>query len=128
MHPAFPKACSRAAAVLASLVFGLSIGTQAMADDGFSMTVMDVFAVTGRGTIMTGQVASGSVAVGGTVCVPLENGETAALSVDGIEMFRKVLERAESGQMVGLLVKVDKKLVKRGTVLHDNCETGAASE
>ena len=62
------------------------------------------------------------------VCVPLHNGDTAARTVDGIEMFRKVLERAEKGQMVGILVAVDKKLVEKGAMLEGGCEAELTSE
>lgn len=88
----------------------------------FSMSIMDVFTITGRGTVLTGQVKSGTIVVGDTVCIPLSNGETAARTVDGIEMFRKLLDRAEKGQMVGVLIQVDKKLVEKGALMHGDCE------
>lgn len=88
----------------------------------FGMSIMDVFTITGRGTVLTGQVKSGTIVVGDTVCIPLSNGETAARTVDGIEMFRKILDRAEKGQMVGLLIQVDKKLVEKGALMHGDCE------
>jgi translation elongation factor EF-Tu-like GTPase len=116
------------AGILALLFFSLPIGASAGDNDGFSMKIMDVFAITGRGTVLTGQVATGSVAVGDLVCVPLQNGETAALGVDGIEMFRKVLDRAEQGQMVGILVDVDKKQVQKGALLHGDCKAGGVAE
>jgi translation elongation factor EF-Tu-like GTPase len=122
------KSGSRVAGMLALLLFSLSFSANAVADNGFSMKIMDVFAIAGRGTVLTGQVATGSVTVGDTVCVPLQNGETAALGVDGIEMFRKVLERAEQGQMVGILVHVDKKQVEKGALLHGDCEAGDVAE
>jgi len=114
----------RTAGLLALLLFSPPFSAQAGAGDEFSMKIMDAFAVTGRGTVLTGQVASGSLAVGDTVCVPLQDGEFAARSVDGIEMFRKLLERAEKGQMVGILVQVDNKLVEKGAMLHSDCEAG----
>jgi len=78
----------------------------------FSMSIMDVFSISGQGTILTGQVVSGFLVVGDAVCIPLKNGETAARTVEGIEMFRKFLDRAEKGQVVGVLVQIDKKLVE----------------
>lgn len=120
------KSCSRVTGVLILLLFNLPFGAQAGADDDFSMKIMDAFAITGRGTVLTGQVASGSLEVGDTVCVPMQNGETAAQTVDGIEMFRKLLERAEKGQMVGILVQVDNKLVEKGAMLHSDCGAGDA--
>ena len=88
----------------------------------FSMGIMDVFSITGRGVVMTGQVASGSIVVGNHVCIPLTNGETAPRIIEGIEMFRKLLDRAEKGQRVGLLVQIDKDLVEKGALLHRNCD------
>lgn len=120
------KSCSRVTGVLILLLFNLPFGAQAGVNDDFSMKIMDAFAITGRGTVLTGQVASGSLEVGDTVCVPMQNGETAAQTVDGIEMFRKLLERAEKGQMVGILVQVDNKLVEKGAMLHSDCEAGDA--
>lgn len=120
------KSCSRITGVLILLLFNLPFGAQAGVNDDFSMKIMDAFAITGRGTVLTGQVASGSLEVGDTVCVPMQNGETAAQTVDGIEMFRKLLERAEKGQMVGILVQVDNKLVEKGAMLHSDCEAGDA--
>jgi len=114
------------AGMLILLLFNLPFSAQADADDEFSMKIMDAFAITGRGTVLTGQVASGSLEVGDTVCVPLQDGQTAAHTVDGIEMFRKLLERAEKGQMVGILVQVDNKLVEKGALLHNNCEAADA--
>jgi len=108
--------------MLALLLFNLSFSVKVHADDEFSMKIMDVFSITGRGTVLTGQVAAGSLAVGDTVCVPLQDGEIAARSVDGIEMFRKLLERAEKGQMVGILVQVDNKRVEKGAMLHSDCD------
>ena len=122
------KPGSRIAGMLALLLIPLSISANAGADDGFSMKITDVFTITGRGTVLTGQVASGSLAVGDTVCVPLQGDEIAARTVDGIEMFRKLFDRAEKGQMVGILVDVDKKQVEKGALLHGDCEAGDGSE
>jgi len=126
MRPANTKYRVRIAGILAFILFNLPFSAQAGAEDGFSMKIMDAFAITGRGTVLTGQVASGSLAVGDTVCVPLQDGAVAARSVDGIEMFRKLLDRAEKGQMVGILVQVDNKLVEKGATLHSDCEAGDA--
>ena len=88
----------------------------------FSMKIMDAFAVTDRGTIVTGRVEAGSLVAGATVCVPLASGETAARKVEAIELFNKVLARAEAGKMAGILVQnVDAKAVNRQGVLRTNC-------
>jgi translation elongation factor EF-Tu-like GTPase len=92
------------------------------------MNIMDVFTITDRGTVLTGQVKSGSISTGDTVCIPLKDGDVAARTVNGIERFRKILDHAEKGQMVGLLVEVDKKQVKKGELLHDDCELTEQSE
>jgi len=94
----------------------------------FSMSIMDVFSIRDNGTILTGQVASGSLVVGDVVCIPLKSGETAARTVEGIEMFRKFLDLAEKGQSVGVLVEIDEKLVEKGTLLHHNYELDEVSE
>jgi elongation factor Tu len=93
------------------------------------MKIMDAFKITGRGTVMTGRVDTGSIAPGDAVCVPLTSGETVAREVDGIERFRKMLERAEAGQFVGILVTgVDSKDVKKGESLHADCEIEIVDE
>lgn len=69
------------------------------ADGAFAMQAQDVFSITGRGIVVTGIVASGAVSVGDTVCV----GASAPVTVKGIEMFKKLLDRAAAGDRVGLL-------------------------
>jgi len=103
-------------------------GTSAVAaveptEDNFGMTIMDVFSIRGTGVVLTGLVSSGVINVGDTVCVPLESGGTAAHKVGGLEMFRKLLERAEAGQNVGILIEgIDHKAVKKGGTLHSDCQ------
>jgi elongation factor Tu len=99
-----------------------------MEEGEFSMSIMDVFSIRDQGTILTGQVLSGSLVIGDVVCIPLKNGETAARTVEGIEMFRKLLDRAEKGQSVGVLVEIDKKLVEKGALLHPGCELEEVTE
>ena len=107
-----------------TFAFGLGgfAAAQDTGDDSFSMRIMEVFTITGRGTVLTGQVLSGSVTVGENVCIPLLDGETAPRIVEGIELMRKQLDRAEKGQIVGVLLQVDKKKVEKGGLLHSNCE------
>ena len=112
---------------LCSLSLTLAVSAAASAPvlsdpDEFIMPIMDAFAITGRGAVMTGRVESGSVETGDTVCVPLVTGEVLSRKVEGIELFRKELERAEAGQTVGILVSgVDIKQVKKGEQLTTNC-------
>ena len=75
------------------------------ASQGFSITVEDVFTITGRGTVIVGRVASGSVSVGDTVTLKRTNGSSSNVTVAGIEMFRKMLNTAKEGDNVGLLLR-----------------------
>lgn len=72
---------------------------------GFSITVEDVFTITGRGTVIVGRIASGSVSVGDTVTLKRLNGSSRQVTVAGIEMFRKMLNTAKEGDNVGLLLR-----------------------
>ncbi len=81
------------------------------ADGPFVMTAMDVFKITGRGIVVTGVVKSGAISVGETVCI----GGGAPVSIKGIEMFRKVLERVSAGDNAGLLFEgLSRDDVKKG--------------
>ena len=64
------------------------------------MVVDDVFFIRGRGTVLTGSVGAGTVRVGDEVRV----GDGPTVRVDGIDAFRKRLEEAQEGQMIGLLL------------------------
>ncbi|OGC93729.1 MAG: translation elongation factor Tu [candidate division Zixibacteria bacterium RBG_16_48_11] len=86
-------------------------------DKPFLMSVEDVFSITGRGTVGTGRVERGTVKVGEEVeRVGLR--ETKKTVVTGVEMFRKILDRAEAGDNIGLLLRgVEKDELERGMVL-----------
>lgn len=93
------------------------------APDAFTMQIMDAFVISGRGTVMTGRVATGAIATGDTVCVPMATGETLTRKVEGIEQFRKIVDSAEAGQIVGILVTgVNNKEVAKGAELNSDCE------
>ncbi|MBT8071379.1 MAG: hypothetical protein KJO80_13175 [Gammaproteobacteria bacterium] len=95
----------------------------------FSMRIMDVFSITGKGVVMTGRIDSGVIEVGDTVCVPLESGQQTAREVVGIEMFRKLLKYANAGQNVGILIdEIDRKLILKGGSLHSDCTLEEATE
>ena len=80
----------------------------------FSMTVEDVFVISGRGLVATGRVESGTLRVGEEVL--LDGGVSAR--VHAIEKFRKKLDEAVAGENVGLLFSsLDKGQIGRGTVL-----------
>ena len=69
-------------------------------DKPFLMSVEDIFSITGRGTVATGRVERGTVKVGDEVeIVGLR--ETRKSVVTGVEMFRKLLDRAEAGDNIG---------------------------
>ncbi|HOA90458.1 MAG TPA: elongation factor Tu [Bacillota bacterium] len=86
-------------------------------DKPFLMPVEDVFTITGRGTVATGRVERGTIKVGEQVeIVGLR--ETRATVVTGVEMFRKILDVAEAGDNVGILLRgIERKDVERGQVL-----------
>ncbi len=86
-------------------------------DKPFLMPVEDVFSITGRGTVGTGRVERGTIKVGDEVeRVGLK--ETKKTVVTGVEMFRKILDRAEAGDNVGLLLRgIEKDELERGMVI-----------
>jgi elongation factor Tu len=87
-------------------------------DKPFLMPVEDVFSITGRGTVATGRVERGTVKVGDEVEIVGMTEERKKTVVTGVEMFRKLLDRAEAGDNVGCLLRgVDRKEIERGQVL-----------
>ncbi len=86
-------------------------------DKPFLMPVEDVFSITGRGTVATGRVERGTVKVGEEVeIVGLR--DTTKTVVTGVEMFRKLLDRAEAGDNIGALLRgIEKDGIERGQVL-----------
>ncbi len=86
-------------------------------DRPFLMPVEDIFSISGRGTVVTGRIERGVIKVGEEIeIVGLRN--TVKTTVTGVEMFRKLLDRGEAGDNVGLLLRGTKKEdVERGQVL-----------
>jgi len=83
----------------------------------FLMPIEDVFTITGRGTVVTGRVERGSVKVGDTVEI-IGIKETQTSVVTGVEMFRKLLDYAEAGDNIGVLLRgINRDQVQRGQVL-----------
>ena len=81
----------------------------------FALTIEDVFTITGRGTVVTGRVAAGTVTKGMTVTLTRAGRTLATPQVTGVEMFRKVTDTASTGDAVGLLLAgVTKDEVARG--------------
>jgi len=84
----------------------------------FLMPVEDVFSITGRGTVATGRIETGVVITGDELEMIGRGTEKRKTVCTGVEMFRKILDRGEAGDNVGLLLRsVDKKEIKRGMVL-----------
>jgi elongation factor Tu len=84
----------------------------------FLMPVEDVFSITGRGTVATGRIELGVINTGTEVEIIGLGAEKLKSVVTGVEMFRKILDRGEAGDNVGLLLRgVDKKEIKRGMVI-----------
>ena len=84
----------------------------------FLMPVEDVFSITGRGTVATGRIETGVIKTGEEIQVIGLGEEPKKSVVTGVEMFRKILDRGEAGDNVGLLLRgIDKKDIKRGQVI-----------
>ncbi len=87
-------------------------------DKPFLMPIEDVFTITGRGTVVTGRVERGQVKVGDEVNIVGLKDENKKTVVTGVEMFRKLLDYAETGDNIGRLLRgIDRKEVERGQVL-----------
>ena len=87
-------------------------------DKPFLMPVEDVFSITGRGTVATGRVERGSLKVGEEVEIIGLTEEKRKVVVTGIEMFRKLLDAAETGDNIGALLRgVQRTDIERGQVL-----------
>ena len=86
-------------------------------DKPFLMPIEDVFTITGRGTVVTGRVERGQVRVGDTVEI-VGIKDTQSSVVTGVEMFRKLLDYAEAGDNIGVLLRgINRDDVQRGQVL-----------
>ena len=84
----------------------------------FLMPIEDIFSITGRGTVVTGRIETGTIHVGDPVEIVGFNDEPKNSVCTGVEMFRKLLDQGEAGDNVGLLLRgIDKKEVKRGEVV-----------
>ncbi len=87
-------------------------------DKPFLMSVEDVFTITGRGTVATGRVERGKIKVGEEVEIVGIRPETKKTVATGLEMFRKLLDEAEAGDNVGVLLRgIEKDEIERGQVL-----------
>jgi len=92
-------------------------------DKPFLMSVEDVFTITGRGTVATGRIERGVINSGEEVDIIGYNEAKMKSVVTGVEMFRKILNRGEAGDNVGLLLRgVEKSDIRRGMVI---CKPGS---
>jgi elongation factor Tu len=92
-------------------------------DKPFLMPVEDVFSITGRGTVATGRIETGVINSSEAVEILGMGAENLKSVVTGVEMFRKILDRGEAGDNVGLLLRgIEKESIKRGMVI---CKPGS---
>jgi len=99
-----------------------------MVDLPFLMPVEDVFSITGRGTVATGRIERGVINSNDSVDIiglNKEGEKPLQSTVTGVEMFRKILDRGEAGDNVGLLLRgIEKEQIKRGMVI---CKPGSVT-
>jgi elongation factor Tu len=87
-------------------------------DKPFLMPVEDVFTITGRGTVATGRIETGVANTGDPVEIIGFGDEKLTSTITGVEMFRKILDRGEAGDNVGILLRgIEKKDIRRGMVI-----------
>ena len=96
-----------------------------LTDQPFLMPVEDVFSITGRGTVATGRIERGIINSGEGVDILGMGAENLKSTVTGVEMFRKILDRGEAGDNVGLLLRgIEKTDIRRGMVI---CKPGTVT-
>jgi elongation factor Tu len=94
-------------------------------DKDFLMPVEDVFSITGRGTVATGRIERGVTNTGDPVEIIGMGAEGLKSTITGVEMFRKILDRGEAGDNVGILLRgIEKSQIKRGMVI---CKPGSTT-
>ena len=94
-------------------------------DKDFLMPIEDVFSITGRGTVATGRIETGVANTGDAVDIIGMGAEKLTSTVTGVEMFRKILDRGEAGDNVGILLRgIEKTDISRGMVI---CKQGSVT-
>ena len=94
-------------------------------DKDFLMPVEDVFSITGRGTVATGRIERGVINSGDPVDIIGMGAQGLKSTVTGVEMFRKILDRGEAGDNVGLLLRgIEKSQIRRGMII---CKPGSVT-
>jgi elongation factor Tu len=92
-------------------------------DKDFLMPIEDVFSITGRGTVATGRIETGVALTSNPVEIIGFGDEKLTSTITGVEMFRKILDRGEAGDNVGILLRgIDKTQIRRGMVI---CKPGS---
>ncbi|PHQ28568.1 MAG: elongation factor Tu [Leeuwenhoekiella sp.] len=87
-------------------------------DKPFLMPIEDVFSITGRGTVATGRIETGVANTGDPVEIIGMGAEKLTSTITGVEMFRKILDRGEAGDNVGILLRgIEKTQISRGMVI-----------
>ncbi len=87
-------------------------------DKDFLMPIEDVFSITGRGTVATGRIEAGVANTGDAVDIIGMGDEKLSSTITGVEMFRKILDRGEAGDNVGILLRgIEKSDIRRGMVI-----------
>ncbi len=96
-----------------------------LTDKDFLMPVEDVFSITGRGTVATGRIERGIINSGDPVDIIGMGAEDMKSTITGVEMFRKILDRGEAGDNVGLLLRgIEKTEIRRGMII---CKPGSVT-
>ena len=96
-----------------------------LVDKDFLMPIEDVFSITGRGTVATGRIETGVANTGDAVDILGMGAENLTSTITGVEMFRKILDRGEAGDNVGILLRgIEKTDIKRGMVI---CKPGSVT-
>ncbi|OUV74701.1 MAG: elongation factor Tu [Flavobacteriales bacterium TMED123] len=91
----------------------------------FLMPIEDVFTITGRGTVATGRIETGVANTADSVDIIGMGAEKLASTITGVEMFRKILDRGEAGDNVGILLRgIEKTDIRRGMVI---CKPGSVT-
>ena len=94
-------------------------------DKDFLMPVEDVFSITGRGTVATGRIERGIINSGDAVDIIGMGAEDLKSTITGVEMFRKILDKGQSGDNAGLLLRgIEKNDIKRGMII---CKPGSVT-
>ena len=94
-------------------------------EKSFLMPIEDVFSITGRGTVATGRIETGVANTGDAVDTIGMGAEKLTSTVTGVEMFRKILDRGEAGDNVGILLRgIEKTDIRRGMVI---CKGGSVT-